>query len=109
MLAKVINLKAKRGFSVKAAANYIAGDRAQQDAPELYSSDPTAVADYIGREGVSEGGSFNLEGLDPSSRRWITSRVLAGTERVSRAILSITSSCPGAKASILTRSRRVTP
>lgn len=66
MLAKVITLKAKNGFSVKAAVNYIAGDRAQEDAPELHSSDPTAVADYIGREGVSEGGSFNLEGLDPS-------------------------------------------
>lgn len=66
MLAKVIALKAKSGFSVKAVVGYIAGERAQQDAPELHSSDPGAVADYVSREGVSEGGSFNLEGLDPS-------------------------------------------
>lgn len=66
MLAKVIALKAKGGFSAKAVADYIAGERAQQDAPELHSSDPTAVADYVNREGVSEGGSFNLEGLDPA-------------------------------------------
>lgn len=66
MLAKVIALKAKGGFSAKAVADYIAGERAQQDAPELHSSNPTAVADYVNREGVSEGGSFNLEGLDPA-------------------------------------------
>lgn len=66
MLAKVIALKAKGGFSAKAVADYIAGEREQQDAPELHSSDPTAVADYVNREGVSEGASFNLEGLDPA-------------------------------------------
>lgn len=65
MLAKVIQLKAQSGFSAKAVANYIAEDRPQEDAPELHSSDPTAVATYINREGVSEGGSFNLEGLNP--------------------------------------------
>lgn len=66
MLAKVIALKAQGGFSVKAVTDYIAGDRPQQDAPELHSSDPTAVSDYINREGVSKGGSFNLENLNPA-------------------------------------------
>ena len=65
MLAKVIGLRAKKNFSAEAVANYIAEDRPQENAPELHSSDPTAVSDYINREGISEGGSFNLEGLDP--------------------------------------------
>lgn len=66
MLAKVIPLRATKGFSAKAVANYIAENRPQKDAPELHSSDPTAVAEYIGREGISEGGSFNLDRLDPT-------------------------------------------
>lgn len=66
MLPIVIHLKAKTGFSVRAVANYITEDRPQQNAPELHATDPTAVADYITREGVSEGGSINLDGLDPT-------------------------------------------
>lgn len=84
MLAKVIALKAKTGFSVKAVVGYIAGERAQQDAPELHSSDPTAVADYINREGVSEGGSFNLEGLDPSDP-YDRALIVAQMDHVARA------------------------
>lgn len=84
MLAKVIALKAKSGFSVKAVVGYIAGERAQQDAPELHSSDPTAVADYVSREGVSEGGSFNLECLDPSDPQ-DRSLIVAQMDHVARA------------------------
>lgn len=69
MLAKVIQLKAKSGFSVSAVTAYITKSREQESAPELLSTDPTAVADYIGREGVSECGSFNLEGLDPADQQ----------------------------------------
>lgn len=66
MLAKVIGLKKKGPYAVDQLVDYVAEDRAQEDAPELYSSDPTAVAEYLGREGVCEGGSFNLEGLNPA-------------------------------------------
>jgi len=67
MLAKVINLRKEAcRFSSAAVANYISGERPVEEAIELYSTDPLVVSDYINREGVSEGGSFNLDDLDPS-------------------------------------------
>lgn len=84
MLAKVINLKAHRNFSVAAVTRYIAQDRPQQDAPELHSTDPTAVAEYIGREGVIEGGSFNLDGLSPADAN-DQALIIAQMDHVARA------------------------
>lgn len=84
MLPIVIHLKAKTGFSVRAVAKYITEDRPQQDAPELHATDPTAVADYITREGVSEGGSINLDGLDPTDTR-DRDLVIAQMDHIARA------------------------
>lgn len=84
MLPIVIHLKAKTGFSVRAVANYIAEDRPQQDAPELHAADPTAVAEYINREGVSEGGSINLDGLDPTDTQ-DRALIVAQMDHVARA------------------------
>lgn len=65
MLAKVITLKKKADrYSLEKLLDYIAGKRPTRDTAELHSADPTAVAEYIAREGVIEGGTLNLDGLD---------------------------------------------
>ena len=63
MLAKVINLKS--GWKTVAhAAHYVAeGD--EKDLADPGSYEPSEVAQYVARDGAKEGGSINMEELNP--------------------------------------------
>lgn len=66
MLAKIINLK-KNWDSVADAANYVASDEKDvlKTIKDPLQYEPDDAAHYIARDGVMEGGSFNMEGLNP--------------------------------------------